>query len=191
MNTLSADQRCYQRLPRSDSPNRRRALRCKSANQGFTLIELILYIALITIFISSAILLAWDIIYGRVKSSVQQEVTQNLRLASKRIIYEVRNATDITLVEDTRLCLSSDRNPLVFYLSSDRLMIGWGGSCTLSTQNYALTSNQVTVSTLDFDDLSISNSKNIQFTITIESIGDRKEWERTQSYTSSVELRSN
>ncbi|MCH7730769.1 prepilin-type N-terminal cleavage/methylation domain-containing protein [Patescibacteria group bacterium] len=166
---------------------------------GFTLIELIIYIALVSIFISGAILFAWDIIYGRVKSGVQREVTQNLRLASKRLVYEIRNASGINSVSTSTISLvmdESDRNPTVFDVSGGRLRIGYGsgGSCP-STSPCSLTSNKVTVSNLAFTDLSSSGgeSVNIQFTIALESNNPsgRQEWEKSQTYTTSVELRSN
>jgi len=169
----------------------------KSSVNGFTLIELILYTALVSIIISGAILFAWDIIYGRVKSQVQQEVNQNLRLASKRIVYEVRNASDINSVGANDLCLASadsDRNPTKIYVSSGRLWIGWGGGssdCTGLTNDEPLTTNLVSVSGLNFNDLSFGESKNIDFTITVESTGDRQEWQKSQTYSSSVEVRSN
>lgn len=169
------------------------------SNKGFTLIELILYVALISIFISGAVLFAWDIIFGRVKSQVQQEVNQNLRLASQRIVYEVRNASDINSVGANDICLASgdsSRNPTKFYISSGRLRIGWGGGsadCINLTNDEPLTSNQVTVSVLTFTDLSTvdEESKNIGFVITVESTGDKQEWEKSQTYSTSVELRSN
>jgi len=166
---------------------------------GFTFIELILYIALLSIFISGAVLFAWDIIYGRVKSSVQQEVSQNLRLASKRIVYEIRNAQGVNSIGPSLISLAmtdAARNPTVFDVSSGRLRIGYGssGSCP-STSPCPLTSNDVTVTNLTFTNLSTGGgeSVNIRFTITLESNNPsgRQEWEKSQTYTTSVELRSN
>lgn len=166
--------------------------------QGFTLIELILYIALVSIFISGAILFSWDIIYGRVKSDVGQEVNQNLRLAAKRISYEIRNASAINSVVASDLCLASStaaRNPTRIYVSSGRLHIAWGGgtaNCTSMTSDLPLTSNLVTVSGLTFTDRSSgTNSYNIEYSFTVSSTATRKEWQKSQSYSSSAEMRSN
>ena len=165
-------------------------------NKGFTLVELILYIAIISIFIGGAVLFAWNVIYGQVKSSIHQEVNQNLRLASKRIIYEIRNASDINSVTSSTLSLSSSdsaRNPTVFDLFEGQLRIGYGtsGACP-ATAPCPLTSNRVSVTSLSFTDVSSNpDSKNIQFTITIESIADRPEWQMSETYSSTAELRSN
>ena len=164
--------------------------------KGFTLIELILYIAIVGIFISGAILFPWDIIYGRVKSNAQQQVSQNLRLAGKRMIYEIRNASDVNSISASSLSLALTdpaRNPTIFDVSAGRLRIGYGssGPCP-TTAPCDLTGNNVTVTNLIFTDLSSgTDSKNIQFTMTIDSNADRKEWQMNETYTGSVELRSN
>lgn len=133
------------------------------------------------------------------KSGVQREVNQNLRLASKRIVHEIRNASGVNSVGTSTVSLVMDdaaRNPTVFDVSGGRLRIGYGsgGSCP-STSPCSLTSNKVTVSNLAFTDLSSSGgeSVNIQFTIALESNNPsgRQEWEKSQTYTTSVELRSN
>lgn len=164
--------------------------------QGFTLIELLLYIGIISIFLTGAILFAWDVIYGRVKSSVQREVGANIRLASKRISYEIRSATGINLASGSTLSLGmadSSRNPTIFSLSGGRVYIGYGssGSCPTSSP-CALTSNLVTIPTLIFTNRSTgSSSYNIEFDITVDSNAERKEWQYSQSYSGSTEVRSN
>ena len=172
----------------------------KTSNQkGFTLIELILYIAIISIFITGTILFAWDIIHASVKSDIHREVSQNLRLVSMRIAHEIRNASGINSspsLPGSSISLGnidSSKNPTVIDLSSGRIRIGQGssGSCPSSSPCY-LTSNNVTVTSLQFTDLSSAGdeSKNINFVITLESNADRKEWQKTQTYTGSVEIRS-
>lgn len=169
----------------------------RAARRGFTLIELIIYLTLVSIFLSGAIFFAWDIIYGRVKSQIQQEVSQNLRLASQRISFEIRNAAGINTLSGSSLSLemsNPSRDPTVFDVSAGRLRIGYGstGPCPV-TAPCNLTSNQVRVTGLSFTDLSSdSESININFTITLESNNPsgRQEWNRSQTYSSSVELRS-
>lgn len=172
--------------------------RKKNIQNGFTLIELILYIGISAMFMTAATLFAWDVIYGRVKSYAQQEVNQNMRLASKRIIYEIRNASGINTVSANSISLAmsdSSRNPTVIDLSGGRVRIGYGtsGSCPTTTP-CSLTSNAVTVSALSFTNFSsLPNSENIRFTITMskEAGTVAKEFQETQTYTGSAELRSN
>jgi len=170
----------------------------KKSKSGFTLVELILYIALISIFITGAVLFAWDIIYGGAKSGVQREVNQNLRLTSKRTIYEIRNSSAVNSIATSDLCLASAtpaRNPTRIYISAGRLYISWGGgstNCTGMTNNQPLTSNKVAVSGLTFTDRSSGvSSSNINFSFTVSSTGTRQEWQKNQSYSGTAELRSN
>ncbi|HJX59603.1 hypothetical protein A2V61_02605 [Candidatus Woesebacteria bacterium RBG_19FT_COMBO_47_8] len=172
----------------------------KNINNGFTFIELIVYIALVTIFVYGAVQFGWNIIYGRIKSNVYTEVTQNLRLASKRILFEIRNASDINSVSATSICMSNSdatRNPTRIYLASGVLRIGWGGGspvCAALSNDVALTSNLVSVSGLTFTNLtSGSLTKNIRFSLTIDSVNasTRSEFDRSQTFISAAEVRSN
>jgi hypothetical protein len=153
-----------------------------------------LYVGVLSIFLTGVVYFSWDIIYGRVKARTQQEVSQNLRLASQRLDYEIRNASSITSVTASNLCLvSADRGPIIFYLSGSTLMIGWGNTCASPANSYALTSNTVSISNVQFQNLTTldSKSKNISYSITVTNISTRKEWQKTQTYSSSIELRSN
>lgn len=161
------------------------------------MIELIIYVALISIFISAAILFAWDIIYGRIKSQIYQDINQNLRFVSQRIASEIRNASGINAVNSNSISLSShdvNRNPTVIDLNNNQIRIGYGnsGSCSISSP-CSLSSNQLSVTQLLFENLSTvdNKSKHIRYMLTINSNSDRKEWQRTKTVTASAELRSN
>lgn len=165
-------------------------------SSGFTLIELILYVALVSIFISGAILFAWDLILGNAKSAFEREVNQNLRFSAKRISYEIRQAAAINSLSSTDLCVSSAiaaRNPTRVYRSGGQLRLAWGGGssdCTAMTNDRPLTSNQVSVTDLEFTDLSASpDSQNIQFSLTVAATGDRQEWQTSGTYETTVEIR--
>jgi len=170
-------------------------------SQGYTFIELLLYISIVTIFISGAVRFAWNIAYGQVKSDVQREVIQNLRLAIKRTVYEIRNASAINSLATNDICLASTNsnyNPIRIYVANDRLRIGWGGggnNCSSPTNDEVLTSNEVVVSNLTFTDFTspASESINIGLNLTIEysNQSGRREFEFNETYTTSVELRSN
>lgn len=165
---------------------------------GFTLVELLIYISLVTILISGVILFAGDLLYGRVKSNTQQEVAANIRLASKRILYDIRNATSINNLLTNDLCLATNEtihNPTRIHVEDGRLRIGWGGGsndCSGLLNTQYLTSNLVTVTGITFTNLSATGTKNVQFTITIShnNPSGKKEWQASQTMTVSAELRS-
>ncbi|KKR10536.1 MAG: hypothetical protein UT39_C0018G0009 [Candidatus Woesebacteria bacterium GW2011_GWA1_39_21] len=164
--------------------------------RGFTLIEMILYIAIVSIFLTGLVYFTWDLIYGRLKSYIQQEVNQNIRFASARIIYEIRNAKSVNSPtsgssETLSLTMSDvNRNPTIIDVANGRLRIGYGSSGTCPTSNPCyLTSNKVSLSELSFSNLTKDGSKNIKFTLTVSSFGDREELNKSETFESAVELR--
>ena len=168
--------------------------------KGSTLIELILYIALVSGVLIAIIQFGWNAIYIQKKSEVYQELVSNLRFAQKRVAFEIRNASGINSVAATSICLASadtTRNPTRLYLSAGAIRIGWGGggaTCATTINDQPLTSPKIAISTLTFTDLSVvGKSKNIHFDITGSSAnpGARKEFSMTSSLSSSQELRSN
>jgi len=135
-----------------------------SSVRGFTLIELIVYVALVAIFITGAILFSWDVIYGREKSFNQQIVQQNARAALLRISYEIRRAQDIQSVSPTQLVLESGGSQTTIELVGQTIRFTSGGFGP-----YDLTSNQAVITDLLFTDLtSLENdAKNIGVNFTM------------------------
>jgi len=70
----------------------------KKTKIGFTFVELLLYISVVSIMISSLVLFALTIINNGAKSSTHQEVFSQARYISERFKYEIRNATGINSV---------------------------------------------------------------------------------------------
>lgn len=155
--------------------------------QGFTLVELILYIALISIFVTGAIFFSLDIVYGREKAFAQQMVEQNGRSALARIAYEIRRADDINSVSASSIELENGANDTTISLSSGTVQITTGGAGP-----YDLTSNQVNVSALSFTNLTSTseNTKGINVNITVQQAqsGVAKPFEATTTMSESVEL---
>lgn len=132
--------------------------------RGFTLIELIVYIALVSLFVTSAIFFTWDVIYGREKAYQNQLIEQNIRIALARVAYEIRRATNVQSVSANQIVLDSNGSSTIITHLSGRVEITSGGNGP-----YNLTSNQVEVTDLTFSNLSSTNnnSKNISISMTI------------------------
>lgn len=163
--------------------------------KGFTLIELIIYVVIMSSFTMGAVLFAWDISYARVKSSIHQELNHNIRFATKRIAFEIRNTQSINSITSTSISLAmsdSARNPTIIDLSGGRVRIGFGssGSCP-TTSPCSLTSDDVSITNLAFTNLSSGSSININFSISGETSGDRPEYQASQTIEGSGEIRSN
>lgn len=170
------------------------------SKRGFTIIELILYVALLSIVMTGIISFSLDMLGGRVKSRSQREVQDNLRFAMKRMQYEIRNAASIQSISPADVCLAvpdSTYNPTRFYLVGNRLTVGWGGGsadCQTVNQTAYLTGNQVEVERLAFTNGSSPDGKSqhILISLTIRSVnaGLRQEWNAREHATTSAELRS-
>lgn len=165
---------------------------------GFTLIELLIYVGLVSIFLTAATSSLLDIVFGSVKSSVEQEVQENLRYVTQRVQFEIRNADTINsgssfginLASDSTKSLSlatpSPNNPTEFRVSGGILQIKQGsGSWTV------LTSSVLEVTNLVFTKLSDSNSENISFTVTVKyrNPSGRIEWDKTSTFEGASQLR--
>lgn len=166
----------------------------KFSNRGFTLIELILYMAIVTIVMGALIPFAWNVIGGSVKSSAEQEVSSQARFVSEKIKYEIRNASSINepLPGTSGSVLNLNSSPsTVISLNSDKVQISDDGGAATN-----LNSNDTSVSGLTFTSYESADgkTKHIQFSFTIDDnyTGTRQEYNAPAiAIESSAELRSN
>ena len=169
-------------------------------NTGFTLIETLLYISIITIMISSLIPFAWNIIGSSTKSSTAQEVSSAARYVSEKIKYEIRNASGIDAANSNfglnlssnpsyKITLLNPSGSTVFTVQNGKVLIASGGP------GAALNSTDTRVDDLTFTNYSSSDgkTKHIGFTMTISLINpsQRSEFKNTISLRTSSEVRSN
>jgi prepilin-type N-terminal cleavage/methylation domain-containing protein len=167
--------------------------------QGLTLIELIIYLALVSIFISGAITFSWNVIGISIKNKNSRYLIDNLRFVSKKIQYYLRNSDSINQLELQKICLTNNEepviNPVAIYLEDEAIYFAWGGpsDCSAPSGFEVLTDSNIVAEQLNFTNLSSSDgsSVNVKFNLELSTTGDREEWQNTQSVTSSVELRSN
>lgn len=161
---------------------------------GFTLIELILYVSIITIVMSGLIPFAWNVIEGSVKSSIEQDVSSQARYVSERIKYEIRNAADINSVSATSISLKETvpaNDPTIIDLSGGKIRVKQGAGAAVN-----LNSNDTNVTALSFANYSSADlkTKHIQFTFTLDDsyTGSRQEYNAPPiTIESSGEIRSN
>lgn len=139
--------------------------------KGFTLVEMLLYVSICSIFLFSVSLLMGSLASSRVKNQVVNEVnqqgfqvmhlmTQTIRNA-RSIEYPARGASSSTLQLTTG---DPILNPTFFFASSSVLYSREGGALPLS-----LTNKKVLVNNLIFENISASTSLEqvikIRFTI--------------------------
>ena len=146
------------------------------------MIEMIIYVAIVSIISTSITGLYIHIIRLRAQASSTQEVNESVRLAASKIDYEIRQAKSINSVGTSLSLSSSDsaRNPTIIDLSNGRIRF------TVGTSTAFITSNQVTINTFTLTNLSTGDSKsqNVRYIISGTYLGN------SASITSSAEVRS-
>ncbi|KKU91259.1 MAG: hypothetical protein UY21_C0011G0038 [Microgenomates group bacterium GW2011_GWA1_48_10] len=157
---------------------------------GFTFIETILYVAIVTIMLSALIPFAWNIIESGTKSSVQQELSSNARFISEKIKSEIRQANGITSVNGSSLSLTGPGGTTDFNLVGGKIRINKPGGGPV-----ALNSDDTQATTLNFTDYSSADgkTKHIQYRFTLEDNynSTRSEFQGSVTIEGSAEIRSN
>lgn len=160
---------------------------------GFTLIELIFYIALFSVFFVSLFLVLNIFYENKNKNSVTIEVEQQGLLISQVISQEIRNSQSIIspTIGDNSSSLSLQsfdvsRSPIVFYLDSGAVILSENGSVIDN-----LNSNRIIVSNLNFVNNSIvDNIQGISFSFTVsyKNNSGKKQYEYNKDFFGSVNL---
>ncbi len=157
--------------------------------KGFTLVEFLLYLSIFATILSLAGGFLWNIIFGNIKSGSYQEVQQNGRFALLKISQEIKRATGINSPSigssSNTLSLemaSPSLNPTTFDVADGKLRITQGISGP-----YELTSDSVTVTNLQFTNLSYQNTPG---TIRIEINVEHKNPENRNEYEASIDLKT-
>jgi len=161
---------------------------------GFTLIEMLLYIAL-----SSIMLLALTQFFGlalsiRVKAQSVAEIEQQGAVVMKLMTQIIRNASAITAptagAASSSLTVTvpaTAKSPTIFDLSNGILRVKEGASSTIN-----LTDNRVAVSNLTFSNLSGTAERGtvrIRFTLSRINASSTNEYDYTQDFIGSATLR--
>lgn len=158
-------------------------------SQGFTLVELILYLAIVSVIFSALVPFAWNVIEGGVKSGVEQEVTNNAWFIMEKIKGKIRNAPDILSVSSDSITLLNPNGPNTIIdidLPSGNVRLKEGTTINLNSAD-------TTVTSLIFTDLRSGDgkTKQIQIEMTISSALNqtRSEYIESVSLRSGVEVR--
>jgi prepilin-type N-terminal cleavage/methylation domain-containing protein len=162
--------------------------------KGFTLVEMLLYIAILSIIImafSSFFFLSYT---SRIKAAAIAEVEQQGSQTMSLITQNIRNATSIASptagVSAGSLTLTEyigANSPTVFDQSVDTLRITEGVATAVN-----LTSNRIVVSNLSFQNLSRPSTPGvvqIKFTLTHINPSNRGEYIYSKNFTSTASLR--
>ncbi len=163
-------------------------------DSGFTLIELLLYISIASIIVFTTASLLRFTLESRVKNQTIAEVEQEGSQVMQLITQTTRNATAInsptignSATSLSVTVVSGASSPTVFDLSTGAVRIKEGASATVN-----LTSSKVTVSNLNFQNLSIASTPNtirVSFTLTYTNPSGRFEYSFSKKFYGSAGLR--
>ncbi len=163
---------------------------------GFTLVELLLYAAMLSIIIFSVGIFLNLTLQSRTKNQVIAEVEQQGILAMQRMMQVVRNSNLInspaTGASGSTLSVNMPQaalSPTVFALSGGAVTITEGTGATVS-----LTNNLVSVTGLTFTNVSRASTPGtvrVQFTITYINNSGRNEYDYSKTFDSDASLRDN
>ncbi len=127
--------------------------------KSFTLIELLIYIALMTIILNVGIFALWQILESKTKSLAYQEVLNNTRFIFEKISYEAKRAKSIEIPQrqgeerNELLLKMSDGSLVHFYLKDKKLILERKNQAGISIF-FPLTSEKVRISEVVFKNLS-------------------------------------
>ena len=139
--------------------------------KGFTLVELIIYVAILSMFIFSIVAFLNVMTNSRINNQIVLEVNNQGDQVIKTITQSIRNATLINSPSassmNTSLSLETSipgTNPTVFSISGGVLYMTEGSGSAV-----ALTNNKVVIGNLEFSNLSqpsTSGTIKVRFTLT-------------------------
>lgn len=154
-------------------------------NKGFTLIEILVYIAILSLVLFLVCSFIFWMNQSNAKTKAKREALENARRALEIMTYEIKGAKSLyrpttasnQLSLETYRYLPNDEDDTFvdFFLCDSRLCLKKESQDPIS-----LTSNNVEVELLEFTQISINGSLSIKINLTIDSI----------NLTSTVSLRS-
>lgn len=170
-------------------------MRILSSQKGFTLVEMILYVAVCSILMVTISVFLSFLLDARIRSQAITEVNQQGFQVLSLITQTIRNGRSIEVpsisTSSTTLTLTTGDallNPTVFTLNGGTLQVIEGSKSALP-----LTNSRVTVSNLIFENVSsvasIEKIIRISFTIEYANNGGKKEYSFRKSFTGSATLR--
>lgn len=156
--------------------------------EGFTLIEFLVYLAVVAAVLAMVTVLSADLLRGRAKSSSLEVVNQNARLALERVTGAVRNADSVDPsspgCDHAVGCLSLQMpaaavDPTVFTLASGVLTLAEGAGSPVR-----LTSPEIEVTNLVFTHLIQPGSEGVQMQLGLRRVNPSgaSEFDAQRSY---------
>ena len=179
--------------------------RFKIQDRGFTLVELILYVALVGILLTAGAIFAGDVILGSVKGRIKAKVQSEARFVIEKMRQEIVKGNNIILPIQgnfgnnfqIEIPGSPTSTLTCFQVSNSKFQMSEGGTVVPPVCNTAwkdLTSGEVEVSNLVFTNISSGTSLGeeavkINMTLKNKNPGGKKEFDAEATVETSISLR--
>ncbi|MFW0862433.1 MAG: PulJ/GspJ family protein [Candidatus Komeilibacteria bacterium] len=159
----------------------------KKNQTGLTLVEVIIYITIVSMILTVAVFFAWDVIGGQTKSYVITEVNQNSRFILNSIAKDMRQAVSINSVTEDSLSVDLIDGSTITYMFNNEL---YTLSRQLNTDDPIILHSDVIVATGVWQDLSTSQSSSVSLDLTVayNSTSNHTDWQSSLSTSISFNL---
>ena len=152
---------------------------------GFALVEIIIYIALfavMSIAVTNSLLV---MIKSFALTAVQQDFLTTTSIM-ERMVREIRQASDVTLVSSTDIQLTGTNSPEFKLVGTNLQLVDTSGSCT-SGQNCYLNTPNINITSLTFTLITTTQSKAVKIQMSVTDSKDRSG--KTENFYNTVTLR--
>ncbi|MBN2015363.1 hypothetical protein JW766_00850 [Candidatus Dojkabacteria bacterium] len=123
--------------------------------KGITLTETIVYIGLLSIIAVGVISIAMQLVQLRTNASSLSLISSETTKLLDRIVFEVRDCDDFTVIDDTTLEITKDGSITEYYLQDGKIYADEDGDV------YQVSSNLVNISQVKYSDWTSINSDNL------------------------------
>ena len=93
-------------------------MKCARPRGGFTIIETILYIAIVSMMLVSITSLIIDVMGGQMKTSTYQDVTYYERFIVNQLMKDIRNASNVSTLTSSTLVLTQPGGTITYNFNS-------------------------------------------------------------------------
>lgn len=167
-------------------------------NKGFSLLELLVYIAILLIATTLLVGVFMSISKSRGQSEARSEVNSNLRFVFDKISQDIKTATTIDTPAvagdaSNTLTLTSGGNSVAYCIAGSQLRRKAGGACDGSSE--AVTSGKVAVESVLFTRIENSNAAlsktivGIKVDAQIKYNSSSPDWQFTSSKTTTISVK--
>ena len=166
----------------------------KSKNQGFSLLELLLYIAILSV-ISVVLATAFiSLNKGRAQAEARIEVNSNIRFVVERITQDINDASSVTLPilgsPSSSLSLIVGGQSVVYSVSSGVLQRTFGTNPSESITSSSVIADPPTFTMIqNFNSVLVATTTNIQTILNIKYNSASPDWNYSTNIKSSASLR--